>query len=177
MTLLTPLDALTRPFDIDAASTGARSSAADAAIAATRSCQGFRIGELGLMIDYADGSELTALPATTRLPNAPRWFVGIANLHGALLPVFDLAPRLGVARAEQATPMLLVLGHGEAAAGIVVDGLPQRLRVQLTDRIERAPVPAALRACVDAGYWIDERQWLALRVDALLNQLCDELKG
>jgi purine-binding chemotaxis protein CheW len=174
--LLSPTEALTRPFEFDAASSDADASA-NAAAPATRSCQGLRIGELGLMIDYADGSELAALPATTRLPNAPPWFIGIANLHGALLPVFDLAPRLGIAHAEQAPPMLLVLGHGDASAGVVIDGLPQRLRVRPDDRLKHAPVLPALHDCVDAGYWVDERPWLALRVDALLNQLCDELKG
>src|SRR3954447_16744207 len=45
----------------------------------------------------------------TRLPRAPRYCLGVVDCHGRLLPVFDLAARLGVLppRSERA----LVHGH------------------------------------------------------------------
>ena len=93
--------------------------------------QGFRIGSVGLMIGHEDGSELTEMPTLYDLPHAPAWFMGMANLHGNMVPVFDLASYLGIEKQpvqrEVARRMLLVLGHGAEAAGVMIDGLPQRL--------------------------------------------------
>lgn len=137
--------------------------------------EGFFLGHLGLMIRYEDGSELSDVPATYRLPNAPEWFIGVANLHGLLVPVFDLANYLGIRHQAGVKPMLLVLGHGNDAAGVVIDGLPLRLRFKFSDRAEGAPVPAALEGCVSQTYWAAERTWLDLQVPVLLNKLSDEL--
>lgn len=141
----------------------------------TQQREGFRIGHLGLMIRYEDGSELADLPATYRLPNAPEWCIGVVNLHGLLVPVFDLASYLGIEHQIGSRPMLLVLGHGPDSAGVVIDGLPQRLKFKSTDRAEGAPIPAALEVCATHTYWASEHTWIDLQVGALLTKLSDEL--
>lgn len=137
--------------------------------------EGFRLGELRLMIHYQDGNELTDLPPVYRLPRAPGWFLGMANLHGTLVPVFDAAALFGVVHDSQAKPMLLVLGHGDEKAGLVIDGLPVRLRFTATDRIENAAVPDGLSNCVDSAYWYEGLDWMDLQVDALLRTLGEQL--
>lgn len=182
-TLQTPIEALTRGFVLpglpQAASSPVAAKPPSAATAPAHSGlrQGFRVGDLALMIRFEDGSSLTDLPATRRLPNAPAWFIGMTNLNGTLIPVFDLANFLGVDASAPTKPMLLVLGHGEDAAGIVIDGLPQRLRLRLgmQNHLTDAVTPAALAGCVDATCWVEERLWIDLRVGALLQRLNDEL--
>lgn len=177
--LLAPIEALTQGFVLpdheEASSPPAATHALAQPSAQSELRQGFRVGDLALMIRYADGSSLTDLPATRRLPNSPAWFIGMANLNGALVPVFDLAHYLGVAASDTAKPMLLVLGHGADAAGIVIDGLPQRLRPTPDDRFADAPTPTALAGCVGSTCWAAERLWIDLQVGALLQRLSDEL--
>jgi purine-binding chemotaxis protein CheW len=184
--LLAPVEALHRGFQFPGQGDGGGALlAAYASAAAGHAAAGdndqiqqreaFLLGPLGLMIRYKDGSELADLPTSYRLPNAPDWFIGIANLHGLLVPVFDLANYLGVERTRGAKPMLLVLGHGADAAGVVIDGLPLRVRIKAADRADGAPVPAALEGCVTDTYWAAQRTWLDLQVDALLAKLNDEL--
>ncbi len=184
--LLPPTEALRRGFKFEGADPAgtalatayATSGANTDGVAAGDEIQqreGFIIGHLGLMIRYEDGSELSDMPATYQLPNAPDWFIGIANLHGLLVPVFDLAIYLGLEHQQGAKPMLLVLGHGTDAAGVLIDGLPLRLRFKRGDRAEGAPVPAALEACVQQTYWAAERTWMDLQVPVLLSKLSDEL--
>lgn len=184
--LMPPAEALRRGFrfeEADSAGTAlatayATAGASTGGIAAGDEFQqreGFFIGHLGLMIRYEDGSELSDMPATYRLPNAPDWFIGIANLHGLLVPVFDLAVYLGLEHQQGAKPMLLVLGHGADAAGVLIDGLPRRLRFKPGDRTEGAPVPTVLEACVHQTYWAAEGTWMDLQVPALLSKLSDEL--
>jgi chemotaxis signal transduction protein len=178
--LLAPTEALLRGFVFDA-------PAAEQEAALTRTSgdapgaillrEGFRIGELRLMIRYQDGNELTDLPQVYLLPRAPAWFRGMANLHGTLVPVFDPAELFGVAHDESAKPMLLVLGHGDEKAGVVIDGLPQRLRLTEADRIDSAAVPPSLVGCVTHAYWSEGQDWMDLQVDHLLRALAEELAG
>jgi twitching motility protein PilI len=141
------------------------------ALHGTQARQGFRLGSLNLMIRYEDGSELTEMPQVHRLPNAPYWFAGMANLHGMLIPVFDLARHFGIERAASTKTMLLVLAHGAEAAGVIVDGLPQRLRFGAEHHADTATVPQAVEAYVQRAALIDDRLWFDLDVRALLGAL------
>lgn len=175
--LLAPTEALLRAFVFDEAAPAevplAPSPAGDAGTILLR--EGFRIGELRLMIRYQDGNELTEMPQVYLLPRAPAWFLGMANLHGTLVPVFDPALLFGVARDENAKPMFLVLGHGDEKAGLVIDGLPQRLRLAATDRIDNAAVPPSLAGCVNHVYWSGGVDWTDLQVDDLLQAVTEQL--
>ena len=147
--LLMPTEALLRGFDLAPQAEPPRAAArpgvpARDAAGRVETRQGFCIGSLNLMIGYADGSELTELPAVYRLPSAPQWLLGMANLHGMLIPVFDLARQFGMHRDAPAKPMLLVLAHGADATGIVIDGLPERLRWDNSQIADTATVPEAL---------------------------------
>ncbi|HWI84176.1 chemotaxis protein CheW [Ramlibacter sp.] len=173
--LLAPTQALLRGFVFEAAPASAAAAGPDAAERGPLLREGFRIGDLHLMIRYEDGSELTDLPPVYRLPRAPAWFLGMANLHGALVPVFDPAGLFGVAHDAAAKPMLLVLGHGDERAGVVIDGLPVRLRVAADDLVENAALPARLAACGNGSWRSGGADWLDLQVPALLSQLNDDL--
>jgi twitching motility protein PilI len=133
--------------------------------------QGFRIGSLHLMIGYADGSELTEVPPVYRLPHAPDWLLGMANLHGMLVPVFDLARHFGIAHEPPARPMLLVLAHGNDATGVLIDGLPERLRWDASQSADTATVPDALAGVVLRPVLIDDTLWFDLDCAALLGGL------
>lgn len=177
--MLSPIEALSQGFEFEkqagiAAGTAITTVAAKAT-GGPQQREGFRIGDLGLMIRYEDGSELIDIPQVYALPNAPDWFPGVANLHGTLVPVFDLAQYFGVHHAPDAKRMLLVLAHGADAAGVVIDGLPLRLRFDSSEKADDAPIPTALEGCVAQTYWADERTWMDLQVNALLNKLTDEL--
>lgn len=168
----TPIRALTTGFDLPLADGNApnpATGAPNATAMATRAEQrhGLRIGKLRLMIRYEDGSELAELPRVHRLPGAPRWFHGMTNLHGTLIPVFSLAGYLGLE--ERAGPadsgrsqrtMLLTIGSGTGAVGVLIDGLPQRLLFHGDRQIEDIPVPAQLEGHVAGTYWIDRQAWM-----------------
>lgn len=173
--LLAPTEALLRGFDFDAPAPAHPAGSPADAREAILLREGFRLGPLRLMIRYQDGSELTELPTVYLLPRAPAWFRGMANLHGTLVPVFDLAGLFGVEHDAAAKPMLLVLGHGDERAGVVIDGLPLRLRLAAADRAEDAAVPLSLAGCVSHAYWSDGLDWMDLQVDDLLRTLSEEL--
>jgi chemotaxis signal transduction protein len=178
---MTPTQALLRHFEFAPEPTpvallpnpnpGASMARVDKHVDGLQVRQGFRIGHLNLMIRYADGSELTEIPQVYRLPNAPHWVRGMVNLHGALIPVFDLASWFGSERAAALKPMLLVLGHGNDAAGVVIDGLPERMRWNSEQLADPGLVPEALTEVAPSAVLIGEQLWFDLDCTALLQSL------
>lgn len=166
---LTPSEALTRGFVLAEATAAPARRHLRADEALWR--QGFRVGELRLMVRYEDGSELTELPPVCRLPKAPPWFWGMVNLHGTLVAVFDLCEFFGIAHATDAKRKLLVLGHGAQAAGLVIDGLPQRLRLAPDGQLDGAAIPAVLGDSVDRAWRVGNDDWFDFRYAAMFDRL------
>lgn len=139
--------------------------------------QGFQLGELSVMIGYLDGSELTEIPDVYYLPNVPTWFLGMANLHGNTVPVFDLVAYLGLQPRSEAVQkgtgrrMLLVLGHGADAVGIVIEDLPRRLSWLPNQEMNSDTAPLALQPHVRAAVLIDGALWFDLDCESLFNAL------
>ena len=78
---------------------------------------GFRIGEIGLLVDPDCGSEVVGMPPISHLPGSPHGFMGLINLRGNLVPIYELRDLLGLgARKTASDLMMLVFGAGESAA-------------------------------------------------------------
>lgn len=97
--------------------------------------QGYRVGDLCILAKFDATSELAVMPSIYRLPGAPDGVKGLANLHGNVVPVFELARWFNVTHDPKATPMLLVLGYGDEAIGVIIDGLPVRKRFSPNDEV------------------------------------------
>src|SRR3546814_20524216 len=53
---------------------------------------GFRLGARHLLVGFDEVVEIIPLPATTPVPGAASWMLGVANVRGTLLPIVDLNP-------------------------------------------------------------------------------------
>ena len=176
--LLMPTEALGRRFVVDAAHASAGQLALSrrrAAAAASIERQGFRIGNLCLLTPYERVSELTEMMPIYRVPNTAAWLHGLANLHGNLVPVADLGELLGVVHQRQAKTMLLVLGQGENAVAVIIDGLPVRHKLAKQDQVHLPAMPQALHGFVTGAYTKEAQVWLEFDherfFDAMANQI------
>lgn len=133
--------------------------------------QGFFVGDVGLMIDFIGGSELTEMPDYYAVPNAPSWLKGLTNLHGVIVPVFDLVQFLNLENKHKGKQMLLILQHHEKAVGVVVNGLPTRLTWRDSQRMEDNASPDNLSQYIDGAYLLGEQLWFDLDVDTLCTAL------
>jgi twitching motility protein PilI len=138
---------------------------------AERNRYGFRIGSFGLMIQANVGSEVIRPDSISSLPGSAPWLLGLLNLRGNLVPVFDLSLVLGVPKSNEVRSMLvLILDKGENAVGMVIDGFPQPL--QALRNIAQLPVlPSVLQEHVNAGYVKDERVWLEFNHESFFEKL------
>ena len=172
-----PVEALTHGFDLsqviktEKTQLQVQQLAVTASSAGNQARQGFRVGTLQLMIRYEDGSQLIEMPQIYRLPNVPAWFRGMANLYGMLTPVFDLSRYIGVEPQAGAKQMLLVLSHGANAAGILIDGMPERLRWTEAERTETDMAPDTLAPHLRGACLIGDGLWFYLETMSLLDAL------
>jgi purine-binding chemotaxis protein CheW len=85
---------------------------------------GFRVGteEYGLALD--DVQEIITTPHITRVPKAPPHIKGVINLHGNVIPVFDLARRFEIGETDfsESSRVVVVEYNGEAI-GLAAEGV------------------------------------------------------
>lgn len=136
-----------------------------------RNRYGFRIGTFGLLIKADVGSEVLRSQSISSLPGSAPCLMGLLNLRGNLVPVFDLGLLLGVDKADQSgTMLILILDKGENAVGMVIDGFPQALLGLHTIR-QLPQLPSVLQEHVSAGYVKDEYIWLEFNHESFFETL------
>ena len=137
--------------------------------------QGVQVSNLRLFIRFDQASEVSEMTRIFRLPGTPKWVCGLANLHGNLVPVLDIASFLSLPNEAGEKPILLVLGHGENAVAIPVSGIPERLRFGEVDRIPAPLVGEHLQPYVPGAFTRGNDIWLELEHEKLLRTLAASL--
>jgi twitching motility protein PilI len=133
--------------------------------------QAFRVGQMRLLAPFAVASELVDMPSIYPLPRMPANLLGLVNLHGRIVPLFDLAALFETEHLPREKRMLLVIGHGKDAAGIVIDGLPRRMAFLPEAEIMPPALPAAAATAVVASYSSGTDAWFEFDYAQLLDQL------
>ena len=99
---------------------------------------GFRVGDQAFCIDITSVLEIRGWTATTPLPGAPAYMKGVVNLRGTVLPIIDLAVRLGLPTTEpSARHAIVVVRCGERTVGLLVEGVSDIM--QLDDAARQDP--------------------------------------
>lgn len=167
--LLSPTVALTRYF-VSSDQEHGLSEAADGSSQIQR--YGFRIGGCRFVHDLNLAVELIEPPACYELPNSRAWFPGLVNLRGNLVPVFDLKSLLGGAGVAGGRQMLLVIGSGERAAALVIDGTPDHISIDAGSRIDEPDgVPEILRNHLQGAYQYAGETWYQASYEGVFGSL------
>ncbi len=140
---------------------------------------GVRVGPFGLLLPAMAARELLDPPPTARLPHTPLWFVGLANVRGALVPVVDAAQALGVVPDMGSSAVrryLLIFGHGDEILGLIVDGLPHRQGFAAGERLHGLPPhPSLLDGHLSAAYGHQGQLWFEVDLDGFFRTLGERL--
>jgi len=127
------------------------------------------------LVIFSLGSEEYALPITRvqeiiryteprSVASRTPWIRGVINLRGKIVPVCDLAQRLGLALERPEAAKIVIVETEVGTAGVIVDDVDEVLTVnpeQLED------VPTADAGYVDAVAKVGERLAILLNPDGL----------
>jgi purine-binding chemotaxis protein CheW len=112
------------------AESNAKSSNIDNDVAARRELIAFRVGRQEFCIDVMMVREIRGWSAATALPRAPLYVRGVINLRGAVLPIIDLARRLGLPSTEpSARNVIIVIQVAHQQMGLLVDAVSDILTI------------------------------------------------
>jgi purine-binding chemotaxis protein CheW len=80
------------------------------------------------------------------------WVKGVISLRGQIIPVYDLAARLGVPSKQSEHAKIVIVDTGTEVAGVIVDGVEEVLTVE-ADQLQAAPGtdPAVIEAIAKVG--------------------------
>lgn len=130
----------------------------------------FRIGEDEYSVDIMSVREIRGWTQTTSLPHSPNFVRGVINLRGTVLPVIDLAMRLGL---EETDPedrnVIIVVDAGERVMGLRVDAVSDILSFT-KDQLQPPPDVASSRtdSFVKALTILEERMVRMLDLSTVL---------
>jgi purine-binding chemotaxis protein CheW len=96
------------------------------------------------------------------------WVRGVISLRGRIVPVYDLAARLGVSSELSDLTKIVIVEAGSETAGVIVDDVDEVLTVQ-DSQIE--DVPGADATLIDSIAKIGERLVVQLKPEAIFEGL------
>jgi len=120
-------------------------------------------------IDIMAIREIRAWTPVARLPSVPAYVAGVVNLRGAILPVVDLAARLGW-EATEISPRhaIVVIQVSEQTRGLIVDSVSDIVQVP-NDQIQLPPpmAPDSVLPFIEGLIAMDDRMVMVLDLSAL----------
>jgi purine-binding chemotaxis protein CheW len=123
--------------------------------APTRQLVVFRLGDEEYALPIADVHEIIRYTEPRSVASSVGWIRGVISLRGKIVPVYDLAARLGEAREPDRPPLKIVIVEtAERMAGVVVDDVTEVLTIAC-DSVE--PVPPAAEPSIDSIARIEDR--------------------
>lgn len=117
------------------------------------------------LVVFTLGSEHYALPiqavneiirysAPRTVASRTEWVRGVISLRGRIVPVYDVATRLGITSELTDQSKIVIVEAGAETAGVIVDSVEEVLTVS-SDQIEEAP--GADTTMIEAIVRIDDR--------------------
>ena len=135
---------------------------------------GFKIDNLGLLLQSEMTSELLTNLSVCSLPNTNQVLYGMANLRGNIVPVFDLRFLFGMPESEY--KYFLVIGTGENSVSVLLDEVPIQVDVGEQEKLNAfPPIPSVLRPHVTDAYYSDGL-WVRCDLMRFFESLSDHIK-
>ncbi len=136
----------------------------------------FMVGGHDYSVDIMSVREIRGGAKATPLPHSPGYVCGVINLRGTVLPIIDLAQRLGMqAQADGVRNVIIVVAIGDRTFGLMVDAVSDILAIPQ----EEMQPPPEMRAdqernFVSALTIVEDRMFRILDLDAVMPPVGEE---
>ena len=138
-----------------------------------RELTSFRTGDQEFCVDIMSVREIRGWSPATPLPQTPDYMKGVINLRGAVLPIMDLAARLGLpATVPSERSVIIVVQVVDRLVGLLVDAVSDILSIS-PDQIQPTPDVACdqVKTFVRGLITIEERMISEIAVERLLPEI------
>lgn len=129
----------------------------------------FKLGGEQYGLDIRKVKEIIAIPPVTKMVNAPSELLGIINLRGTVLPVYDLRQCLRLPEEKTTASSRVIVMEAEGRdVGIVIDEVTEVLRVRDTEIKTASAVMRLDDRYLRGIYQQGDRFFILLDMDRLL---------
>ncbi len=131
----------------------------------------FTVGKEEFGIDIMIVKEIKSWTNVTRLPNSPHYMLGVMNLRGIIIPIFDLRARFNMGSTEITSKHVAIILVSESRTiGILVDSVSDILNVDY----EEIKPPLEIESKIDDKYLngfisLDKRMVIIIDMEKLFN--------
>lgn len=131
----------------------------------------FRIGDARLACSIEQINEFLPIPAFTPVPGTKPWILGLANVHGDLLTIVDLAWFLTGQRSvvSMRTRLLAASLRGRPIGLLVDEVFGRRHFVSAEGKKPRLPKSSPLKSFVHKQYRSGKEVWQELDLETLFS--------
>jgi purine-binding chemotaxis protein CheW len=133
----------------------------------------FSLGDEEYALPIAQVHEIIRYTEPRSVASASAWIRGVINLRGRIVPVYDLAARLGQPAAGGKESNIVIVEAGDGIAGVVVDDVDQVLTVD-EGQLERAP--ASGNGAIEAIAKLDDRLIVLLQPEGIFGGAAVEVR-
>ena len=136
----------------------------------SRELVSFAIGDQDFCMDIMLVREIRGWTNVTMLPHAPSYILGVINLRGAVVPIVDLASRLGLPPLEPTSRHVIIIAVlGDQTVGFLVSAVSDILGAQPSEiqpppRIASDPTAGFIEGVIAS----DERMLRILNLASVL---------
>ena len=128
----------------------------------------FRVAGQDYCIDIMAVREIRGWTPATALPHAPAYVRGVINLRGQVVPILDLAARLGLPSPEPCSRhVIVIVAVGERVLGLLVEAVSEILSVP-QEAVHPAPELDGEPSLVQAVITLEDRMFRFLDVRDVL---------
>ncbi len=123
----------------------------------------FKVAEQFFSVDIMAVREIRGWSPPTPLPQSPPYVTGVINLRGQILPIVDMAARLGLSPAEPtARHVIIVVSIDGRLVGVLVDAVCDIIAIA-PEALQPAPdLTGEAAAAFVAGLVTDEDRLISL---------------
>jgi purine-binding chemotaxis protein CheW len=125
----------------------------------------FALGDEEYALPIQQVQEIIRYCEPRPVSSAEPWIRGVISLRGKIVPVFDLALRLGVHAEPGADQKIVIIETASGTAGVIVDEVEEVLTV---DSGQLEELPGTGCDAIDAIVQIDDRLVVLLTPDRLV---------
>ena len=123
----------------------------------------FNLGDEHYALSIAQVHEIIRYSEPRSVASRADWVKGVISLRGQIIPVYDLATRLGVPSRLTEHAKIVIVDTGTEIAGVIVDGVEEVLTI---DAEQLQAAPGTDPSVVEAIAKVDDRLIVLLHPSA-----------
>jgi len=119
----------------------------------------FSVAEQTFCLEIQQIHEIRRWSHVTVLPHAPEDVLGVMNLRGAVIPIYDLATSLGLGRTTQGERSVVIVSSVDGnPIGLLVDSVSEIISVN-SDEIQSTPdvASSSTRECIEGIVSVEDQ--------------------